>query len=398
MNSGLKRAISAALEAHRDQISSQLEGVLRVHALDNVGILTAPRRSPEVAEQINEMWLDFLNNSATTSEIEQRVAKLVDQGLVYTTASKAMQTLKQSVLEYIDESVELKAAGVTKLDLFTTFDQFATLLLNQVAVRRELFTAREGEAYQASLYKNLQLRLQSEQALSKRLARRQERLRAVFQIESAIAELTDEYKLLQKAVQLILTHLDLGASAIFQISPDGQLVTARSLAGHPPTPITLNLPQPLKAGSPFEQAMQQEQVVVAPLFAEEGPLKTEIIVALGGANQPVFAFLTLWSKEDDLEEADLEFIRPLAIILTAGWQNLRLLAQTENRAMREQTIRQITEKMQTATNLEALVKLTAEALNTHFLADYTLIELGPDNFAAGATEAAGVTEGNGYQD
>jgi PAS domain S-box-containing protein len=54
----------------------------------------------------------------------------------------------------------------------------------------------------------------------------------------------------------------------------------------------------------------------------------------------------------------------------------RLLAEVERRAHREQTIREITEKMRAATSLEDLVKTTAEELGQRFAAEYTLVNLG----------------------
>lgn len=52
------------------------------------------------------------------------------------------------------------------------------------------------------------------------------------------------------------------------------------------------------------------------------------------------------------------------------------------RVRREQTIREITTQMQTATTLKELVKITAEALNARFSAAYTLIELGLEEITA----------------
>ncbi|RME98504.1 MAG: PAS domain S-box protein [Chloroflexi bacterium] len=57
-------------------------------------------------------------------------------------------------------------------------------------------------------------------------------------------------------------------------------------------------------------------------------------------------------------------------------QSIQRLAKTEQQAQREQTIREITEKMRTATSLEQLVQLTAQELGQRFSAEYALVELG----------------------
>ncbi len=50
--------------------------------------------------------------------------------------------------------------------------------------------------------------------------------------------------------------------------------------------------------------------------------------------------------------------------------------QNERHVRREQTIREIIEKMRKATDLAELVKITTEELGQRFAAEYALIELG----------------------
>ena len=54
----------------------------------------------------------------------------------------------------------------------------------------------------------------------------------------------------------------------------------------------------------------------------------------------------------------------------------QLLAEVEQRVYREQMIREITEKMRSASSLEELLSVTARELGQRFSADYALIELG----------------------
>lgn len=57
-------------------------------------------------------------------------------------------------------------------------------------------------------------------------------------------------------------------------------------------------------------------------------------------------------------------------------ERIRLLAEVERRAQREQTIRTITERMRTANNLEQLVKITAHELGQQLSAGHAIVELG----------------------
>lgn len=57
-------------------------------------------------------------------------------------------------------------------------------------------------------------------------------------------------------------------------------------------------------------------------------------------------------------------------------ERARLLAEAERRARREQIIREITEKMRAANNLEQLVKITARELGQRLSAGHAVVELG----------------------
>jgi GAF domain-containing protein len=75
-------------------------------------------------------------------------------------------------------------------------------------------------------------------------------------------------------------------------------------------------------------------------------------------------------------ELDLALVQVVSDQVAQVAENLRLFEDTRQRARREHTIRQITEKMRSATSLHHLVEITAHELATHFSAGHTLIELG----------------------
>ena len=83
------------------------------------------------------------------------------------------------------------------------------------------------------------------------------------------------------------------------------------------------------------------------------------------------------------DELELALVQTVAEQVAQSAENLRLFEETRQRAGREQTIRQITDKMRTATNLNDLVKITAKELGQLFSTDYTLIELGVEKVAKG---------------
>ena len=65
--------------------------------------------------------------------------------------------------------------------------------------------------------------------------------------------------------------------------------------------------------------------------------------------------------------------------MASAMERNRLFEQTQRRARREQTIREITEKMRAAASLEDLVKTTAQELGRRFAVEYTSVKLGVDS-------------------
>ncbi len=90
-----------------------------------------------------------------------------------------------------------------------------------------------------------------------------------------------------------------------------------------------------------------------------------------------------WSEPRPFDENERTLFRQLLEPVAAVVASRRaFLAQeaarsdSDRRARREQTIREITDKMRAATNLEQLVKTAAEELGQRFSAEYALVELG----------------------
>lgn len=75
-------------------------------------------------------------------------------------------------------------------------------------------------------------------------------------------------------------------------------------------------------------------------------------------------------------DEDVQIQKILAGEVAIALDNVHLFEQLQRRALREQTIREITEKMRAATNLKQLVKATAEELGARLSAGHVFIELG----------------------
>jgi GAF domain-containing protein len=90
----------------------------------------------------------------------------------------------------------------------------------------------------------------------------------------------------------------------------------------------------------------------------------------------VLKIKTAGSDHQSWDEDDLAMIDAVIDQIAQTAENLRLYDDTRRHAGREQTIRQISEKMRTTTNLEDLIQTAARELSEHFAADYAVVELG----------------------
>jgi GAF domain-containing protein len=90
-------------------------------------------------------------------------------------------------------------------------------------------------------------------------------------------------------------------------------------------------------------------------------------------------------------EDNLALIEIVLDQLAQSAENLRLFEETRERASREQTIREITDKLRTATSLEELVQITSRELGEHLSAEHAVMELGlePELNSTSASELAG---------
>jgi GAF domain-containing protein len=317
--------VSTVLLAHKDKILSQLETALRVGALDNRGVLTSPRRAPEVAQQLVRAWFGRLAGVTKDKAVTNLAAELVEKGLSFSTGSVAMATLRQATLMMVGEDDTLK------LTTLLAFDNFADTFLRKVAATRETVIVQEQESYQASLQRALQNELSQVRRLTERLDRRQKQMREVINIYSAIANLENEADILSHFVALAQSQLDLVGVAVFELSLNQHLVMVRASAGDLPETITPEATQPTGL---LKQTITQNQ----PFISEGQEGLYEIFVPLKVGGSRTLGILALWLTTTEPAEDILGFVQPLAIMLTTTWQNVRLLAQAEERTQELETL------------------------------------------------------------
>jgi signal transduction protein with GAF and PtsI domain len=78
------------------------------------------------------------------------------------------------------------------------------------------------------------------------------------------------------------------------------------------------------------------------------------------------------------DEHDLELLTALASQMAIALQNARMFEDAGARARQERVIREISDQMQRATDMEALLRITAEELNRALGGSRTYVRLHPE--------------------
>ncbi|RME98503.1 MAG: GAF domain-containing protein [Chloroflexi bacterium] len=89
--------------------------------------------------------------------------------------------------------------------------------------------------------------------------------------------------------------------------------------------------------------------------------------------------MQIHSQKQTWSDDDVAIVQAVVDQLAQTADNLRLFEETRNRAGREQTIREITEKMRAATSMEKLVQTAAQELGKRLSAGHAVVELGVDH-------------------
>jgi GAF domain-containing protein len=147
--------------------------------------------------------------------------------------------------------------------------------------------------------------------------------------------------------------------------------------------VNPDTPPPDKRGWEAMAEIEQKALAQKHTVVVEQNLGGEILATPINLHNKMIGTLQLHPASKGLtwDEDDVALVEAVVDQLAQTAENLRLFDETRQRANREQTIRQITDKMRTATRLDDLIKITAKELGQLFSTDYTLVELGVEKAA-----------------
>jgi len=115
---------------------------------------------------------------------------------------------------------------------------------------------------------------------------------------------------------------------------------------------------------------------VKAVFLDRFKARAILFAPLVVAGQWVGYINMTYHKVFSFSDTDTRRLVALAGQAAVAIQSIYRLGESERRAKREQTIREITARMRSATSLEELTRTTAEELGKRLLADHVVLELG----------------------
>ena len=138
--------------------------------------------------------------------------------------------------------------------------------------------------------------------------------------------------------------------------------------------------------APLDEAKQQalaaarQQAVAQPMVVtlNDDDFEAKSLVAPINLGKKKIGTVQLHTSDNKQawSEDDLAIIEAVADQLAQTAENLRLFEETQNRASREQAIREITDKLRASSNLGALLETAARELGQRLGARHTVLELG----------------------
>ncbi|MEJ2747676.1 MAG: hypothetical protein P8183_07170, partial [Anaerolineae bacterium] len=178
-----------------------LQDAFTRHAIDNNGLLTSTRFAKQIAQQVSQLALDYVNNKTDEAEIITTTMLLAEQGLSYTAAAAMMQALQQ-----VDWGEKINLARL---------NEFQVRFLEKLAGNREYVQQKQQERAQLALQQALHNQLEQQRRLHQAQEQRNENLNQILQLNARLVPITHEAELLDQAVSGICQALQLANVTIF---------------------------------------------------------------------------------------------------------------------------------------------------------------------------------------
>ena len=160
----------------------------------------------------------------------------------------------------------------------------------------------------------------------------------------------------------------------------GQRQGQQQIAVHQYQRLGASVPDEATSRMLEQAAAQKAGAAVVPLNGQAAETPHSAIVAPIKVEDIVIGTMEFHETDPDRghqwSEQELAFVQAIASQVAQAAENLRLFDQTQERASRETTIREITDKLRAASSLDALLETAARELSDRLDIPHTVVEVG----------------------
>ncbi len=149
-----------------------------------------------------------------------------------------------------------------------------------------------------------------------------------------------------------------------------------------PNAVPLDMAKQQSLAKERQQTLEQNQAMLISSNVDQAPNQSSMThqslvtpIAMGGGKIGALQLHTTSSYEAWTEN-DLTFLETIAEQFAQTAENLRLFEETGERASREKAIREVTDKLRTAPNIDSLLEIAARELGQHLGVRHTMFALG----------------------
>lgn len=326
--------VLAGIKACRQQLTDNIQQILRRHVFDNRGDLASVHAFPAISQQFTEMLYQRAAGRLAEQDWVDWIGNLVGQGLSPKTAVAITDELYY----------RLEAMGRQEADFARRYRQD---FLNTYMEARQQIIVVDHEGIHKSLMATLEKRIEKEQTLRAALEREQslalrraEALAAVAQINLEIAAAADEETLLQTAVTLTNRHFQLYHTHIYLLDEAGQQLVLTASAGEAARQLLDQnhaIPLSSEESLAVRAAQMRQALVVHDTRAGTGFLPNPLMTATRSAvaapllsRGQLFGVLNVQSDQPNrFTEDDVNIQAALAVQVATALYNARSLEQTK---------------------------------------------------------------------
>lgn len=286
-------------------------------SIENRGIMMSPRRGPQVVSALLNLFVDYIKNDGSEADLAQTAVQFAEQGMAFSTAAKLMQTIQKNAPHTLSDTDQDKLIN------------FQYLFLEQFSNARELVQLRIQENSQMALQHALQKQIEQQRLSNIIETKRNNNLNAILNLNNELASVSSKKQLVDEAVLGLWKSLNLENVCLFEYKEGTSSWRLMKTSATPSSHV-----QDIDRLNMLNIAIQDKSQTTAIHTIPTNEAYLYITCLLFKGNDVWGALIIQTDANDEhVKQSELAiYIQTFSQNLSALWQNIELLNETEQRA------------------------------------------------------------------